>query len=214
MCGPAVVTNMATLEQLAQALTEVCHSSKKLRDWQQKPSEQVFRAAMTSTGQVDPRVMNKCPTFSSRDTEWSERSFILESVAAMANLKPVMESAFTGSAEKPIAELTLEMKLGAKQLYYLLVNKVVGKALTLVRSAEKHHGIAAWKRIKSEYQPDAGTTHSNAHGNHATCWDSRNRANFLDQLTEWERRIQEYDGESLETFSDGMKIAVLAITRT
>ena len=36
------------------------------------------------------------------------------------------------------------------------------KALTLVRSAEKHHGIAAWKRIKTEYQP------SNAHGNHAT----------------------------------------------
>ena len=24
--------------------------------------------------------------------------------------------------------------------------------------------------------------------------------NFLDQLTEWERRIQEYEGESLETF--------------
>ena len=28
--------------------------------------------------------------------------------------------------------------------------------------------------------------------------------------TNWERRIQEYAGESLETFSDGMKIAVLA----
>ena len=42
-------------------------------------------------------------------------------------------------------------------------------------------------------------------------WDSRGAANtFLDQLTEWERRIQEYEGESLETFSDGMKIAVLA----
>ena len=41
-------------------------------------------------------------------------------------------------------------------------------------------------------------------------WDSRNAANFLDQLTEWERRIKEYEGESLETFSDGMKIAVLA----
>ena len=36
------------------------------------------------TWQVDPRVMNKCPTFSRRDTEWSEWSFIFESVAAMA----------------------------------------------------------------------------------------------------------------------------------
>ena len=42
-------------------------------------------------------------------------------------------------------------------------------------------------------------------------WDSRGTANtFLDQLTEWERRIQEYEEESLETFSDGMKISVLA----
>ena len=66
-----------------------------------------------------------------------------------------MESAATGSAEEPLADLTRGVRLGAKQLYYLLVNTVRGKALTLVRSAEKHHGIAAWKRIKSEYQPDA-----------------------------------------------------------
>ena len=80
----------------------------------------------------------------------------------MANLEPVKESAFTGSAEKPIAEPTPEMKLGAKQLYYLRVNTVRGKPLALVRSAEKHHGIAAWERIKT------WTTHSNARGDHAT----------------------------------------------
>ena len=78
----------------------------------------------------------------------------------MANLEPVMESAFTGSAEKPIADLTPEMRLGAKQLYDLPVNTVLGKALTLVRSAEKHHGIAAWTRIKSECQPDAAGRHT------------------------------------------------------
>ena len=77
------------------------------------------------------------------------RSFNFESVVAVANLEPVMESAFTGSVEKPIADLTPEMRLGAKQLYYLFMNTVRGKALTLVRCAEKHHGIEAWKRIKS-----------------------------------------------------------------
>ena len=42
-------------------------------------------------------------------------------------------------------------------------------------------------------------------------WDSRGAANtFSDHLTEWERRIQEYEGESLETFLDGLKIAVMA----
>ena len=115
---------------------------------------------MTSTGQVDPRVMNKRPTFSGRDTEWSDWSSIFESVAAMANLEPAMEGAFFGLVEKPLAELTPEMKLSAKQLHYFLVNTVRGKALTLVRSAEKHHGIAAWKRIKTEYQPDAAGRHN------------------------------------------------------
>ena len=98
------------------------------------------------------------------------------------------------------------MKLSAKQLYYLLVNTVRGKALTLLRSAEKHHGIAAWKRIKSEYQPDAARRHTAMlMGIMQPGW--RGAANtFLDRLTEWERRIQEYEGESLETFSDGGQI--------
>ena len=104
--------------------------------------------------------MNKCPTFSGRDTEWSEGSFIFASLAAMANLEPAMEGAFSGLAEKPLAELTPEMKLSAKQLYCLLVNTVRWKALTLVRSAEKHHGIAAWRGIKTEFQPDAAGRHT------------------------------------------------------
>ena len=130
----------------------------------------------------------------------------------MAHLEPAMEGAFKGLAEKPLADLSPEMKLSAKQLYDLLVNTVRGKALTRVRSAEKHHGIAAWKRIKTEYQPDAAGRHTamlvvviqRGRESRATA------KTFLDQVTEWERRIQEYEGESLETFSNGMMIAVLA----
>ena len=146
------------------------------------------------------------------DTEWSEWSFILESVAAMANLEPAMEGAFSGLAEKPFAELTLEMNLGAKQVHCLLVITVREKALTLVRSAEEHHGIAAWRRVKTEYQPDAAGWHTAMlMGIVHPGWDSRGAANtFLDQSTEWKRRIHVYEGESLETFSDGVKFAVLA----
>ena len=205
------LSSMATVEQLAQALTEVRQQLGEAQRLAQEAQRAGVQASMASTAQVDPRVMNKCPTFSGRDREWSEWSFIFESVAAMANRETVMESAFTGSAEKPIADLTPEMKLGAKRLYYFLVNTVQGKALTLVRSAEKHHDIAAGKRIKSEYQPDAAGRHTAMFmGIMQPGWDSRNPANFLDQLTEWERRIQEYEGDSLETFSDGRKIAVLA----
>ena len=122
-----------------------------------------------------------------------------------------MEGAFTGLAQKSFAVLTPEMKLSAKQVCYLLVNTVRRKALTLVRSAENHHGIAAWKRIKTECQPDAAGRHTAMlMGIMQPGWNSQGAATtFLDQLTVWEQRKQEYEGERLENFSDGMKIAVL-----
>ena len=86
---------MAMVEQLAQALAEM---RQQLGEAQRLASEAQRAAVPTTTsgGQVDPRVMNKCPTFSGGDTEWSEWSFIFESVTAMANLEPAMERAFTG----------------------------------------------------------------------------------------------------------------------
>ena len=103
--------------------------------------------------------MKKCPTFSGRDTEWSERSFIFDSVAATANLEPAVERAFTGLAEEPFAELTPEMKFKCETAV-LFHGEHGGKAFTLVRSEEKLHGIAAWKRIKTECQPDAAGRHT------------------------------------------------------
>ena len=137
---------MATVEQFAKALRQQLGEAQRLATEAQRAG---VPTTMTSTGQVDPRVVNKCPTFSGRDTEWSERSFIFESVAAIASLERAMEVAFPGTTEKPFAELTPEVKLSAKQLYCLLVSTARGKALTLVRSAEKHHGIAAWRPIKN-----------------------------------------------------------------
>ena len=125
----------------------------------------------------------------------------------MANLGAAMGGAFKGLAERAYADLSPEVKIASRQLYYLRV-----KARTHVRSAEKHHGIAAWKRIKTEYQPEAA-------GHHAAMlmrvmqpgWDSRGVTNNCkDQLTEWERRMQEYEAESFQAVSNGMKIAVFA----
>ena len=55
---------MATVEQLAQALAEV---RQQLTEAQRLASV-AQQAAIPTTpgGQVDPRVMNKCPTFSPR----------------------------------------------------------------------------------------------------------------------------------------------------
>ena len=147
---------------------------------------------------------NKCPTFSGRDTEWSEWSFIFESVAAMANLEPAMEGAFSGLAQKPFAELTPELKLSAKQEYYLLENTVeMVDSRPKRRKASRHRGMEAYQDRRHTQQCSWETCN--------LVGVSRGAANtFLDQLTEWERRIQKYGGESFETFSEGMKIAVLA----
>ena len=168
---------MATVEQLAQALAEV---RQQFGEAQRLASEAQRAAVPTTTpgGQVDPRVMNKCPSFSGRDTEWSEWSFIFESVAAMASLESAMEGAFTGLAEVSLADLIFEMKLSAKQLYNLLVNTVRGKSAdsrpkrretSRPRSMETHQDRVPARR--------SWTAHSNAHGNHATWWDSRGAAN-------------------------------------
>ena len=110
---------------------------------------------------------------------------------------------FTGLAEKSFTELTPEMKLGAKQQYHLLVNTVGGKALTLVRSAEKCHGIAAWKRSRpstSQTQPD---------GTQLCSWRSCSLAGTLAvwRTHSWTNSLSGIDGSKS---TDGMKIAVLA----
>ena len=51
---------------------------------------------------------------------------------------------------------------------------------------------------KSEYKPDAAGRHTAMlMGIMQPGWDIRGAANtFLDQLTDWERRIQEYEDRS------------------
>ena len=69
----------------------------------------------------------------------------------MANLEPAMEGAFIGLAEKPCAELTLVMKLSAKQLYYSLVNIIRGKEGESVdsrakrRKTSRHRGMETYQ---------------------------------------------------------------------
>ena len=70
--------------------------------------------------------------------------FIFESVAAMANLEPAMEGAFSANPEKPFAELTLAMKVSAKQLCCVQVNKVREKSVDprqKRRRASQHRGM-------------------------------------------------------------------------
>ena len=59
---------MATVKQLAQVPTEVRQQVGEAQRLAQEAQRAGLQALIASTGQVDPRVMNKCPTFSGRDT--------------------------------------------------------------------------------------------------------------------------------------------------
>ena len=72
------LSSMATVEQLAQALTEVRQQLGEAQRVAQEAQRAGVQASMASTGQVGPRVMKKCPTFSGRGTGWSGWSFIFE----------------------------------------------------------------------------------------------------------------------------------------
>ena len=66
-----------TWQPLAQALTEVHQQLGEAQRLAAEAQRAGVQATMASTRQVDPRVMNKCPTFLGRDTEWCEWSFYL-----------------------------------------------------------------------------------------------------------------------------------------
>ena len=59
---------MATVEQLAQALAEVRQQLEEAQRLATEAQRAGVQSTITSTGQVDPRMMTKCPTFSVRDT--------------------------------------------------------------------------------------------------------------------------------------------------
>ena len=73
-CRLCVDSSMATVEQLAQALTEVRQQLGEAQRLAQEAQRAGVQASMASTGQVDPRGMNKCPTFSGGDAEWRAHS--------------------------------------------------------------------------------------------------------------------------------------------
>ena len=70
---------------VGQALTEVRQQLAEAQRLTVEAQRAESQTTVTSKGQVDPRVINKWPTFSERDPEWSEWSFNFEFVAGMAN---------------------------------------------------------------------------------------------------------------------------------
>ena len=172
---------MAAVEQLAQARAEVRQQFGEV----QRLASQAQRVAVPTTtygGQVDPR----------------------DSQAATSNGENGRSSS---SLWQPLRILNPRWKVRSQgwrrnrlqsSFLRLSLNTARGKALTLVGSAEKHHGRAAWKRIKTEHQFDAaGRNTTKFVAIIQLDWDSRGAANtFLDQLMEWERRMQEFEGES------------------
>ena len=96
----------------------------------------------------------------------------------------------------------------SKTLYYLLVNLVRGKALTILRATERLNGALAWRKIRQEYQPEVGGRHNAMLvGVLQPSWSSDK--SFADQLIDWETRITEYESATSDIISDATKVAII-----
>ena len=182
---------MADAEQMAAAVAEM-----RARLDEERGRRLAAKAGGKGKGRgdeasaIDLEVLNKCPTFSGRDEAWQEWSSIFESVCGMAGLEDALDAAGEDDAAIGMALLSPERQWRARQMWFMLVNTVRGKALTMVRGCEKQNGIAAWKKIKKGYQPDMVGRHTARQSILQPGWSREATAQeFMNDLNEWETKI-------------------------
>ena len=113
----------------------------------------------------------------------------------MALLSPDSE-ALVEAAEREdnVANLALgavspEVVRLARTMYHILVSTVTGKALMVVRKAERSNGLAAWKLLCEEYEPRSSSRLTAVLcGLLSPSWTRLDNTAFLRALAAWTSR--------------------------
>ena len=163
---------------------------------------------------VHPGILEKCATHDGQESTFPAWRFKFEGLAALIGLESYLESAIT-TDEADLKSTVLndtDMALRAKAIWYLLVQSQSTKGtnvmLCLTQPCEKCNGFIAWKRICHEFQPQVGGRHNAMltallHPN----WPKD--GNFEELKAVWEKNIVEYEMQSKEKFTSGMRIATM-----
>ena len=105
---------------------------------------------------LDLRTLGKVSNFNGKPEEWPIWSFKFECWLGLvpdvgqSNVSDVMDRANSNIDEAALDMNTFggEAKQVAQSIYYLLVQLVGGRALSIVRKTVKGNGLLAWHRLK------------------------------------------------------------------
>lgn len=160
------------------------------------------------SGLIDSRVIGKPETFSGEHAKWKDWSVKFRSYAAAHNER-------LGKRLKEVEELT-EKVLNAAQtpedarasisLYYILVMVTAGVALDLVVNSGEQQGLEAWRRLVNRFEPRVRSRYA---GLLLEILSSTFSGDIVSRIEAFERQIAEYQKNSSETVSDGIRIGIV-----
>ena len=108
---------------------------------------------------------------------------------------------------------TLNMNLNTMQkqlsqtLYYILVMLMEDGALKKLEHVGEGEGLRAWRKLNDDFEPDVGGRHA---GKLIQLMNtSFSGADIMSQLDGFETECNRWEAQSMETFSDTMRIAVV-----
>ena len=158
---------------------------------------------------LDLKGLVRLPEFDGQEKSWEPFKFRLMSCLSVLELDQFLVLA--GRLTEPLQAALLDDsgRARGRLLYTILTQCCSGKALSMLKLVDMGNGFEAWRRLTQEYEPNEPARHVTVlTGLLAPSWSER--GSFVEALAEWEKRVAEYQANSGETLTEGVKCAVVA----
>ena len=211
LIGCSLVGAMATAQEVAQLRQLVEAQSRQIDQLVQ----QATRPQRGSDEQdqlrstIDTRVLEKVQSFDGTDAKFTEWRFSFEASCCLLGLENAMMVASSHADEEGIqlVDMSDDVRIRSKALYYLLVSVCKGKAQVLIRGAERHNGLLAWHRMVKSYEPTIGGRFNiMLVGILNPKW---RQDDFASSLISWDTVVSEYENQAGKKLEGQVKMAVI-----
>jgi hypothetical protein len=163
---------------------------------------------------IDTRSLGKPGAFSGREEDWAAWAFSFEAYSGLVHEElPVLMTAAEDLTDEPeLVNMNPDQTHLSRALFAILVHLCSkGRALNIMMRTEKNNGLAAWRRLKAEFEPKLPGRHANMlSGLISPEWQNLSVPDFRDQFLAWEVAVQRYEAQSLEVVSDSLRLAIVS----
>ena len=157
---------------------------------------------------VDLKGVARPGRFSGEASHWREWKFKFETSAALLGMDEVLDAIPLATMDLHMHSLSEGLRLRARVLYSILAQVCSGKALAIVRTAERLNGIHAWWLLLREYEPSLASRKMAMLSSLLT--PKFTMQQFWEQILGWERQIQEFENVQGCVFPGEFKCAVIS----